>query len=192
MKPTSQAVPIPTNPTPIPGPIPGNTPRKELNSDTLFTKTDRPHGFQCNVIDSDWFEKNPGTPPASDTLYVTLPDGRTAEFPVEGQELDSGHLCSTGCMMTLSSGSMILAEWHLKARCARQINPGVFIDKEGDPYSPNIQLAAMQYDDRGMGRRYVFPNGSTLMPRASARAFLHLIDELSDGAFTEQNNQEQP
>jgi hypothetical protein len=49
----------------------------------------------------------------------------------------------------------------------------------------------MQYDERGMGRRYMFPSGSTVQPRANASAFFHLIDELSDGAFTEQNNQEQ-
>ena len=178
MKPPSPAVPIRTNQTPIPGPIPGNPPRKKLNSHQLFTKTDRPPGFQCNVIDSDWFEKNPGQPPASDTLYVTLLDGRTAEFAVDGQELESGNLCSEGCMITLPGGCLVLAEWHVKARCARQINPGAFIDREGDPYSPNIQLAAMQYDDRGMGRRYVFSNGSTVMPRASASAFFQIIDEL--------------
>ena len=162
-----------------------------MNSNTLFTKTDRPSGFQCNLIDSDWFEKNPGASPASDTLYVTLRDGRTAEFPVDGQELESGHLCSLGCVLTLPGGCLVLAEWHAKAKCTRRTHPETFIDKEGDPYSPNIQLAAMQYDERGMGRRYMFPSGSTVQPRANASAFFHLIDELSDGAFTEQNNQEQ-
>ncbi|MFP6874355.1 MAG: hypothetical protein VCA55_12715 [Verrucomicrobiales bacterium] len=163
-----------------------------MNSDTLFTKTDRIRGFQCNVIDSDWFEKNPGTPPASETLYVTLRDGRTAEFPAAGQELESGHLCSEGCVLTLPGGCLVLAEWHAKARCSRRVNPGAFIDKEGDPYSPDIQLAAMQYDERGMGRRYVFPNGSTVQPRATATMFFHIINELTDGAFTEHNSQEQP
>ncbi len=163
-----------------------------MSSNTLFTKTDRPPGFQCNVIDSDWFEKNPGAPPASDTLYVTLRDGRTAEFPVDGQELESGHLCSMGCMLNLPGGCLVLAEWHTKARCARQVHPGAFIDKEGDPYSPNIQLAAMQYDERGMGRRCVFPSGSTVQPRTSTTMFFHFINELTDGAFTGHNSQEQP
>ena len=163
-----------------------------MSSNTLFTKTDRPPGFQCNVIDSDWFEKNPGKPPASDTLYVTLRDGRTAEFPVDGQELESGHLSSLGCVLALPGGCLVLAEWHTKARCARQINPGAFIDREGDPYSPNIQLAAMQYDERGMGRRCVFPNGSTVQPRANASMFFQLINALTDEAYTEPNSQEQP
>jgi hypothetical protein len=165
--------------------------QNKLNSHQLFTKTDRPPGFQCNVIDSDWFEKNPGQPPASDTLYVTLLDGRTAEFSVEGQELISGNLCSEGCMITLPGGCLVLAEWHNEAMCSRRRAPESFITSEGDPYSPDIQLAAMQYDDRGMGKRYVFTSGSLVQPVATPLQFLQLVQKLSGGAPTGHNSQKQ-
>ncbi len=161
------------------------------NSQTPFTKTDRPQGFQCNIIDSDWFKNTPGTPPASDTLYVTLEGGQTTEFSVKGQELESGNLCSTGCMMTLSSGSVILAEWHNEAMCSRQRAEESFITSEGYPYSPDIQLAAMQYDDRGMWKRYVFTNGSIVQPVATPLQFLQLVQELSGEDPTGHDIQEQ-
>ena len=151
-----------------------------MNSKKLFTKTDRPPGFQCNVIDSDWFENNPGIPPASDTLYVTLDNGHTTEFPVDGQELESGHLCSEGCILTLPDGCLVLAEWYARVRCTQRRNPGELIDREGNPYSPNIQLAAIQYNDQGMGRRHVFQGGSVIKPWADPVFFLTLINELTD------------
>ena len=162
-----------------------------MNSDNDSKQSCRPPGFQCNVISSDWFEKDPGSPPSSDTLYVTLEGGQTTEFSVDGQELTSGNLCSEGCMLTLPSGHLVLAEWHSDAMCSRRQDPESFITSDGDPYSPDIQLAAMQYDGRGMGKRYVFPSGSVVQPVATPLQFLQLVHELSGEAPTGQNSHEQ-